>query len=58
MNPSEDIPRRDAPYVVLRSPSGAVVVCSHHRVTDEIKVNEAYALAAALNEEHQKRMAV
>lgn len=46
------------PYVVVRSPSGAVVVCRHHLVTDEIKAGEAFALAAALNEEFQKRMAL
>jgi hypothetical protein len=53
-----DIPKSENPYVVIRSPSGAVVVCRHHLVTDEIKADEAYALARALNEEHQKRTAL
>jgi hypothetical protein len=53
-----DIPMCAEPYVVLRSPSGAVVVCRHHRVTDDIKVDEAFALARALNEEHRKRTAL
>jgi hypothetical protein len=53
-----DIPKCEQPYVVMRSPSGAVVVCRHHLVTDEIKPSEAYALARALNEEHQKRTAL
>jgi hypothetical protein len=52
-----DIPKVNEPYVVLRSPSGAVVVCRHHLVTDEIKADEAFALARALNEEHRKRTA-
>jgi hypothetical protein len=44
------------PYYVRRSPSGAVVVCAEHLVTEEIKPGEAYALAKALNMEHQTRM--
>lgn len=53
-----DIPKVHEPYVVMRSPCGAVVVCRHHLVTDEVKPSEAYALARALNEEHQKRTAL
>lgn len=45
------------PFEVLRSPSGAVVVCRWHIVTNEIKDAEAVALAASLNEEFHKRMA-
>lgn len=45
------------PYYVRRSPSGAVVVCAEHLVTEEIKPSEAYALANALNMEHETRMA-
>jgi hypothetical protein len=46
------------PYIVIpsfRSPSGADVVCRYHVVSKDIKAAEAYALAAALNEEFQKR---
>lgn len=47
--------RVDAPYIVQRSPSGAVVICMTHLVTEEIKAEEAQALATALNQEHQRR---
>jgi hypothetical protein len=44
------------PYTVLQSPRGSVVVCGAHLVTDELKTEEAEALAAALNIEHRSRM--
>ncbi|MCP1937345.1 hypothetical protein J2R95_003140 [Bradyrhizobium japonicum] len=47
----------EEPYYVRRSPSGAVVVCSEHLVTEEIKPSKAYAIAAALNAKHKKRSA-
>jgi hypothetical protein len=49
------------PYIVvpsIRSPSGADVICRSHIVSEDIKPREAFALAAALNEEFQKRMAL
>lgn len=58
MNP-ELIMKIDRPYVVARTPdgAGAVVIGLHHRLTDVVKASEAHALAAALNQEHQNRMA-
>lgn len=47
--------RLNAPYHIQRTPRGSVVVCEAHVVTDEVKDEEARALAAALNHEYQKR---
>jgi hypothetical protein len=47
----------EQPYFVKWSPRGAIVACRAHLVTDEVKEDEAYALAQALNEEHRKRTA-
>jgi hypothetical protein len=46
--------RLPKPYSVLQSPRGSVVVCGAHLVTDELKTEEAEALAFALNAQHQK----
>jgi hypothetical protein len=44
-----------APYHVRRTPRGSVVVCASHIVTDEVKDEEARALAEALNKEFQRK---
>ena len=44
------------PYYVKWTPRGSVVVCDPHEVTDEIKDEEAKALAKALNEQFETRM--
>jgi hypothetical protein len=49
--------REEAPYQVQRTPRGSVVICVAHVVTEEVKDEEAVALANALNEEHQRRNA-
>lgn len=51
------IEHNSSPYYVKQTPRGSVVVCGPHLITDEIKTSEAHALAAALNNEHQTRMA-
>jgi hypothetical protein len=55
---NDPIPRRtaNAPYHVQRTPRGSVVICARHIVTDEVKDEEALAIATALNEEFQQRM--
>jgi hypothetical protein len=50
--------RKDNPYYVKQTPRGSVVICGEHLLTDELKHGEAYALARALNMEHQTRMAL
>jgi hypothetical protein len=45
----------NGPYHVQRTPSGSVVICRAHVVTEEVKDEEARALASALNNEHAKR---
>lgn len=54
----QELPSRAirAPYQVQRTPRGSVVVCVAHVVTDEVKDEEARALAVALNREFQRRM--
>lgn len=52
MNP---LPRGKAPYAVKQTPRGSVVVCGAHLVTDEIRTEEATALAAALNADHKRK---
>jgi hypothetical protein len=48
--------RKPQPYSVQQTPRGSVVVCEAHLVTDELKTEEAFALAEALNTEHRRRM--
>lgn len=50
--------RSNAPYTVKQTPRGSVVICGAHLVTDELKPSEAYAMARALNVEHQMRTAL
>jgi len=52
-----EAPRRgtSAPYHVRRTPRGSVVICTAHVVTDEVKDEEARALADALNGEFMRR---
>lgn len=45
------------PYYVRRSPRGSVVICRAHMVTEEVKDEEAEALAAALNKQFAERFA-
>jgi hypothetical protein len=54
---NDPVPERTthAPYHVQRSPRGAVVICAAHVVTDEVKHEEARALAIALNKEFQRK---
>jgi hypothetical protein len=47
-----------SPYEVQQTPRGSVVVCRDHLITDEMKPEEAKALAAALNIEHQRKQSV
>ena len=42
------------PYQVQRTPRGSVVICTRHIVTEEIKDEEARAIAEALNQEHAR----
>lgn len=44
------------PYEVVRTPGGSVVICVAHVVTEEVKDEEAIALAEALNIQFQQRM--
>jgi hypothetical protein len=44
------------PYQVQRTPRGSVVICAAHVVTEEVKDEEARALAIALNNEFQRRV--
>ena len=43
------------PYYVHRTPRGSVVLCNPHVVTDELKDEEADALAEALNNEFKRK---
>jgi len=43
------------PYYVKWTPRGSIVLCDPHVVTDEIKDEEAKALAKALNEQFERR---
>jgi hypothetical protein len=54
---NDPVPQRaaNAPYHVQRTPRGSVVICVRHVVTDEVKDEEALALAEALNKEFQRR---
>jgi hypothetical protein len=53
----DPVPERTthAPYHVQRTPRGSVVICVRHIVTDEVKDEEARALAEALNKEFQRK---
>lgn len=44
------------PYYVYRTPRGSIVACAAHILTEEIKDEEAEAIANTMNAEHQKRM--
>jgi hypothetical protein len=48
--------RHEPPYYVQRTPLGSVVICAAHVVTDEVKDEEAHALATALNAQFKQRM--
>lgn len=45
------------PYEVQQGPGGAFVICRAFVAAKDLKYTEAFALASALNAEHQKRMA-
>ena len=45
----------EPPYYVHRTPRGSVVLCRAHVVTDEVKDEEAHALAEALNNEFKRK---
>jgi hypothetical protein len=55
---NDPVPSRSirAPYHIQRTPRGSVVICAAHVVTNEVKDEEARALAIALNREYQQRM--
>jgi hypothetical protein len=55
---NDPVPERTtrAPYHVQRTPRGSVVICAAHVVTEEVKDEEARALANALNQEFQRKV--
>jgi hypothetical protein len=55
---NDPVPTRptNGPYHIQRTPRGSVVICERHVVSDEVKDEEARALAIALNREYEKRI--